>query len=456
MARSMINNMTEGNIPRQLITFSLPLLLANLLQALYTTVDALVIGNYVGTSALSAVTNCGELVNFYAMLAMGFSSAGQIIIAQFVGSRDRDAIKSTIGSFLSFLTLLSIGLSVLCFASVDWQLRLINLPGEALADGHRYMMICGAGLVFVFLYNAVSGILRGMGDSKRPLIFVAVASLSNLVLDLVFVIGLKWGAAGAALATTMGQGISVITSLVYLYRHRESFGFDFKLRSFIPVKKYLLMFLRLGIPMAAQFGAIMISVLFIGARINLYGVEVSAANGIANKLENIIRIVSNSVSTAGSAMVAQNIAAKKFDRVTRILGCVLAICLSWVILCALIISLLPDRIFGFFDDDPVILQYAWIFAPAGVVAYLGNGIRAACNSLINGIGFASLSLVTGLLDSVAARIGFSLLLAYTLGMGILGFWMGSALAGWVPVIIGLVYYLSGRWKTHRLITQDRG
>ena len=454
MARSMINNMTEGSIPRQLAAFSLPLLLANLLQALYTTVDALVIGNFVGTNALSAVTNCGELINFYAMIAMGFSSAGQIIIAQFVGNNDRAAIRSTIGSFLSFLTLLALGLSVACFATVKWQLSLIHLPAEAMADGEHYMLICGAGLVFVFLYNAVSGILRGMGDSKRPLVFVAVASLSNLVLDLLFVIGFGMGAAGAALATTLGQGISVVTSLWYLYRRRESFGFDFKPRSFIPAKKYMGMLLRLGIPMAAQFAAIMISVLFIGSRINLEGVEVSAANGIANKLENIIRIVTNSVSTAGSAMVAQNIAAKKFDRVTKILGCVLVACLCWSVLCSLAILLFPKRIFGFFGRDDVILNYALIFAPAGVVAYLGNGCRAVCNSLINGIGFASLSLVTGLIDSVAARIGFSLLLAYTFSQGVFGFWLGSALAGWVPVIIGVTYYLSGHWKRRRLITEQ--
>ena len=452
----MIRNMTRGPILRQLLTFSVPLLLANCLQTLYTTVDALVVGRFVGTAGLSAVTNCGELVNFYALIAIGFASAGQIIIAQFAGKNDRDAIRGTIGSILTFLTLLAVGLSLLCCLTVDTQLRLINLPEAAIPDGRKYTLICGFGLICVFLYNGVSAILRGMGDSRRPLIFVAVASVANLVLDLVFVIAFRMGAAGAALATTLGQGISVVTSLVYLYRRRESFGFDFRLRSFIPQGKYLKMLLRLGVPMAAQFALILVSVLFIASRINLYGLEVSAANGVANKLENILRIVSNSVGTAGSAMIGQNIAVKNHDRVSKILGWVLLICLSWAALCSVAMVLIPEKIFGFFDPDPEIARYARIFVPAGVVGYIGSGSRATANSLINGIGFASLSLASGLIDGVAARIGFSLLLAYTLGMGILGFWLGSALAGWVPVIIGLVYYLSGRWKTHKLITQDRG
>ncbi len=451
--KSMIRNMTEGSVTRQLISFSLPFLLANCLQTLYTMVDTLVVGRFAGKEGLAAVAACGELIMFYTMIGMGIASAGQIIIAQFVGKNDRVSLQRIIGTLLTFLTALALCLSVVCILATDLQLSLINMPAEAMTEARNYTLISAAGLVFVFGYNAVSSILRGMGDSKRPLLFIAIASVMNLVLDLLFVVGFRWGAAGAALATVLGQAFSVVASLFYLYRRRESFGFDFKRESFRPVKEYLMMILRLGLPMAAQFAAVLISVLFVSSRINLFGVAATAANGVATKFENILRIVSNSVGAAGSAMVAQNIAAKKTRRVSQILGCVLLICTVWSALCALAIFVFPEQIFSFFNTDPEVLAYASVYAPAGALCYLSNGLRGTANCLINGIGFASLALVSGLIDGVIARIGFSLLLGYTAGLGLQGFWFGSALAGYVPVVIGLVYYLSGRWKTHKLITQ---
>lgn len=452
--KSMVTNMTEGSVFRHLMKFALPLLLANCLQTLYTTVDTLVVGRFVGTAGLSAVSTCGELITFYSMIAMGLTSGGQIIIAQFVGKNDKESISKTIGSLFTLLVVTSLILTGFCLLALDWQMCVMNVPAEALHDGMLYTLICGAGLIFVFGYNGVSAVLRGLGDSRRPLIFIGIASVANLLLDLLFVCVFHWGAAGAALATVLGQAFSVIASLTYLYRRKESFGFDFKPRSFIPDKKYLGMLLRLGGPMAVQFAIVLVSVIFISSQINLFGVAASASNGVANKLENILRIVSNSVGTAGSAMIAQNIAAKKTDRVQKILGLVMAVCVSWAFLCSVATLLFPQQIFSIFNTDSEVLAYALIFAPAGALCYMGNGLRATANALINGIGFASLSLTCGLLDGVAARIGFSLLLAYVLDMGLLGFWVGSALAGYVPVFIGLGYYLSGKWKTRKLITQS--
>ena len=218
--KTMVRNMTEGNIPGHLARFALPLLLANCLQALYTTVDTLVVGRVVGTAGLSAVSNCAELITFYTMIAMGFASAGQIIIAQYVGKNDMPSIGKTIGALLTFLTGFSLGCSVLSCSTVRWQLMLLHLPEEAMEDGIRYTVICSLGFVFTFLYNAVSAILRGMGDSKRPLVFVAVSSVMNLILDILFVAGFRLGAVGAAIATTFSQAVSVIISFVYLHRHK--------------------------------------------------------------------------------------------------------------------------------------------------------------------------------------------------------------------------------------------
>ena len=446
--------MTEGSIFRHLVRFSTPLLLASCLQALYTTVDTLVVGRFVGTAGLSAVSNCGEIVMFYTMTAMGLSSAGQIIIAQFVGRDDRAAISGTIGSLFSFLTLISVLCSVISIVFVRGELRLLRLPQEAMSDGVRYTVICSVGFVFTFLYNAIASVLRGMGDSKHPMIFVAIASLANLVLDFVFVAFFGWGAAGAAVATTFSQALSVLFSLVYLYRRREAFGFDFRPASFRIRWKYLSPLLRLGVPMAVQFSFIIFSMMFIMAGVNSFGVAASAANGVANKIENIVRIAPSSIGTAGSAMVAQNIAAKKEKRVISALGYTALLCVSWGLLCGIVLYALPERLFALFDTNPEIQVYARIYAPAGFLCFVSNGARAAANALINGIGFASLSLAVGLLDGVFCRIGFSVLFANLLGMGIFGYWLGNALAGYVPVVIGGIYFLTGKWKTHRLLTEN--
>ena len=451
--KSMVRNMTEGSIPGHLARFALPLLLANCLQALYTTVDTLVVGRVVGTVGLSAVSNCAELITFYTMVAMGFSSAGQIIIAQYVGREDRHSISRTIGALLTFLFGFSVVCSLFSCLTVRRQLGLLHLPAEAMADGFRYTVICSLGFVFTFLYNAIAAILRGMGDSKRPLAFVAVSSLTNLALDIVFVALLRWGPAGAAIATTFSQGVSVVVSLIYLYRRREAFGFDFRPASFRPEGRYLKTLLRLGIPMACQYAAVLFSIIFIASQVNVYGVAASAANGVANKLENIVRIVPISIATAGSAMVAQNIAARKQKRVSQIVLCTAVLCAAWGLLCGLTVYLFPERIFSAFDSSAQVQAYGRLFSSAGLIAYIGNGLRAASNALLNGIGFATLSLISGLIDSVAARIGFSLLLANAAKLGIYGFWLGSALAGYVPVLIGGTYYLTGRWKTFELLSE---
>lgn len=453
--KTMVRNMTEGSIPGHMVQFALPLLLANCLQAIYTTVDALVVGRFVGTAGLAAVSNCGEVITFYTLMAMGFASAGQIIIAQYVGRDDIPSIAKTIGALLTFLFGFSAVCTVFSVSAVRWQLTLLHLPEEAMADGVVYTVICSLGLVFTFLYNGISAVLRGMGDSRRPLVFVAISSGTNLVLDVVFVAVFRWGAAGAAIATTVSQALSVVISLAYLYRRREAFGFDFRPRSFVPEARYLKTLLRLGVPMAVQYAAILLSMIYIASRINLYGVEASAVNGVANKLENIVRIVPNSIATAGSAMVAQNIAAKKEKRVRQILLCTLILCAAWGLACGVSVYAFPEKIFALFDGSEGVRAYARIYAPAGLVGYIGNGLRAVTNALLNGIGFATLSLISGLIDSVAARIGFSLLLANTAGLGLYGFWLGSALAGYVPVLIGGTYFLSGKWKTFELLRDDR-
>jgi putative MATE family efflux protein len=308
-------------------------------------------------------------------------------------------------------------------------------------------------MLFIFGYNAVSSVLRGMGESQRPLIFVAIAAGLNLVLDLVFVAGMDLGAAGAALATVIGQAVSFIISVIYLYRRREQFGFDFALRSFKMHGKTAANLTRLGAPMALQSAAISLSCLFTNSLVNAYGVAASAITGVGAKIMDLTGIVTRALSNAGATVVAQNVAAKKFDRVKKFVRVALVLCIVTMGVFALILGLFPKQVFGLFDSDPETLALAPAYAMTLIVGLGANALMSPYYAVINGIGYASLSFIIGILDGVVGRIGLSVLLGLVCGFGLTGFWIGSQLAGYITAICSAAYYYSGRWKSRELLIQ---
>lgn len=448
--KNMVNSMTEGNVYRQLLWFSLPLIGANALQTLYSLVDAVVVGNCLGAAELAAVSNSGELITFYTMLCMGFASAGQVIVGQYVGKGDHGRLARSVGSMAAVLGVFALLCSVLNLCTPDWQLSLLRIPEESMPHARSYFLTCSVGLIFVFGYNGVSAILRGMGDSKRPLIFVAIASVTNLVLDLLFVMVFGMGVFGAALATILGQAFSFLASIIYLYKKRAMFGAEMSRRALAPCREEIWLLIRLGVPHAIQYGAIIISMLFVSARINDFGVAAAAANGVAAKLDNILRMVCNSLGTAGCVLVAQNMGANRQDRVKTIIYGILKISVTYSLLCAAVIFFFPKTVFSLFNRDSEVLALAAVYAGAGVVNYIGAGLRGAFCSVYNGVGNARLAMVSGLLDGVVARIGLALLLGETLGLGLRGYWYGGAAAGYVAAAIGALYFYSGKWKSYRL------
>ena len=440
--RTLIRDMTEGPVLRQLLLFSLPLMLGNLLQTVYALADSVIVGQFVGAAGLAAVTTGGEAINIITLIAMGFASAGQVLIGQQIGRRDYDAIPRTVGTLFSILLLIGAAFLALFLFLDDWVLRVMSMPAESYAYGKRYIVTCATGAFAIVGYNAVAAILRGMGDAKRPMIFVAVTSILNVILDLVFVAGLRMDAFGAALATVISQYISFI--------HRESLGFSVSRTAMRPDRKSVRLVMRLGVPHAVQSGAIMISMLCIVSLINRYGVAASAANGIAMKLENINRVVCNAMGTAACTMIAQNFGAQKLSRVQTVMRDLLLVTFFYCLVPGFVILFLPRQVFSLFTQDADVLTLASLYAVAGFFTSLGHSLRAPYMQLANGIGNATLGLVMGLMDGVVMRIGLSLLLGYAFKLGLVGFWWGSAIAGFTPAVIGAVYYYSGRWKKYEL------
>lgn len=449
MTNSHIKDFTKGNITKDLIIFAWPLLLSNILQVVYSMVDMIIVGKVMGKVGTSAVTVGGDVTNLLTFIGMGFASAGQVLIARYVGAKQRDKIGKFVGTMTSFLFIMAIVVSIFGLVSQDLILGLMNTPAEAYDGAAAYSSICISGLVFIYGYNVTSAILRGMGDSKHPLIFIAIAAGINIALDLIFVAGFNMGAGGAALATVVSQAISFILCLIFLIRKKEMFSLNIAKNDFIHWNRDMLSaFVKLGVPMAIKFAAISVSRMFVNSWINGYGVAVSAFAGIANKLASVVNLFSNAMNTAGSTMVGQNIVAGQFDRVNKILKNLLIITLSIAIVFSIAIVLFPQEIFALFTDssETDVLELADVYVPIALMMFLSSSLRATMNALINGSGNVKTNFLTAILDGIVLRIGLSLLFGVALKMEYFGFWLGDAIAGYTPFFIGLVFYLTGSWK----------
>ena len=453
--QKFITDFTQGSVPKQLLRFATPLFLANLLQVVYNMADMVIVGQVMGSVGLSAVSIGGDVSSFLTFVAMGFSNAGQVIISQFIGAGQRKKVGAFVGTMFTFLVGFALVLGGVCLIFREQVLTLMNTPAAAWDQALAYSTVCIAGLVFIYGYNMVSAVLRGMGDSKHPFIFITLAAVMNIILDIVLVWGLKMGAMGAAIATVFSQAFSFVCCAVFLWRSRHEMDFEVSLSDFLhPQKEYLASLTKLGVPMAIKSAAIHFSKLFVNSWINSYGVAVSAMAGIVNKLGSICNLISNSVNAAGSSMVGQNVGAQKFERVPRIMVTCFVLTLCSSTLLTVVLYAFPTAVFGIFTDESAVMAIAMEFLPIAAVLFLGSACRSPMNALINGSGNHRVNFATAILDGLVMRIGLSVLFGLALNMEYLGFWLGDALAGYTPFFIGLVYYFTGAWKTRKYVIKE--
>lgn len=451
--KTLSKDFTRGNITRQLILFSLPFMASNAMQVLYSTIDMIIVGRFVGTAGLSAVSQSSQIVNFATMLCLGFSNAGQVLIAQALGAKKHKEMNDVVGSLLWFVLSLSLVLSGGILLARGSILDLIKIPAESREMATAYLVICAAGLIFTAGYNMVSAVLRGMGDAKSPFIFIGIASAINLVLDLLFTGALGWGVAGAAWATIIGQAASFLFSLAYLYKKKEAFGFTFHRENFVPRKRYIGMILSLGTPMAVQSGFINVSMLFVNAMINDVGVVASATFGVGVRIDDIVNKISQGIQYAAMPMISQNIGAGDQRRAKQVVYRAWALSIAFTVVCMLLYVLLGRQLFMLFSDDPLVHEMSGTFIRAILWMFPAFAMMRGTGAFIQGIGNAKLGMVLAILDGVALRIGLSYFFGIYLGFGFYGFVLGYGLAPYGYAIPSLVYFLSGIWKKRRALAE---
>lgn len=454
MKKELIKDLTSGKVLPLLLGFAYPIMLSNMLQTAYNMVDMMVVGKYVGSPGLSAVSIGGDVMHFFAFLGMGFATAGQIMVSQYIGAGRRNELNKVIGTLFTFVLGLGAALSVFGIICSQWFVSVLNVPEESRVGAYSYIMCCSAGMIFIFGYNMVSAVLRGMGDSKRPMIFIGFAAILNTLLDLLFIAAFKMGAFGAALATVIGQGASFVLSLAYLYKNKEAFSFDFKPASFKPYGEVVKIILRLGIPIAIQSTAGNISSLFVSSFVNSYGVVASAVTGVGHKLNNIALIVANSMNVSAAAMIGQCFGAGKMDRIKKVFYTVFAVDLIFVTALSVGIMAFPERVFGIFNSDIEVLEMARLYAPVAAISFMGFAVRSPSLGFINGLGQSKMNFAMGIVEGLVLRIGLTYIMGIVLDMGISGFWYGSAIASYGYGVVVFPYFFSGKWKKRRLAVAE--
>lgn len=442
---------TNGSVVKHLIIFLTPLLLANVLNSIYNTVDMIIIGQFAGSAGIVAVSQGGKLLNVFTHVSMSLSGAGQIIISQQIGAKQKEQVSSIIGTLFSLLVIIAIVISTVCLVFSRQIILMLNTPPESYASALSYLRITSAGFILMYGYNAVSSVLRGMGESKMPLLFITIAAVINIILDLILIAVFDMGAVGTAIATVTGQGVSLIFSIGLLYKRREHFGFDFKYKSFIIKKDKMKMIFKLGIPMAASAFCIQFTQLIMISFVNQFGLVQAAAYGIGDKVIHLTNVVSQSTRQAGGAMVAQNLGAERKDRVKEIVHSALKITLGFATILAVFALLFPKEIFSIFTNDTLVLEYSKPIMVIASVTFFLAAMSSSFDMVTMGSGNTKLAFVAGFIDGVILRISLGLLFGRVMDMQSVGFFLGHSLARLSPLFIHGTYYFSGAWRNRRLV-----
>ena len=398
-----LKDMTKGTPWKLLLQFAVPLFIGNIFQQLYNMVDSIIVGNFVGPNALGAIGTTNSLNFLFFSLVAGLSVGIGIIVAQFFGSNNEEKVKDTIGNAIWIVLISSVIMACIGFFVAKPVLVLLRTDKVILGDATAYLKVTSIGICCTGLYNGVSSILRALGDSKTPLIFLIFASLVNVVLDLWFVLGLGWGVVGAGVATAFSQFLSAVTCIFYAYKSNTYFRLkkkNLKLNSYIVEKS-----LRLGIPVALQNSLIAFSLIVLQAIVNGYGATFTTAFTVISRIETLVQQPFMSLGAAVSTYTGQNLGAGKTDRVVKGFNSsnVMNVIFSAVVL--VLFWTFTSPIVSIFGKDAEVLRIASDGLRITSCFYVFLGLIYTTRNVLNGAGDAMFSLFTGIVECIG-RVGF--------------------------------------------------
>ena len=435
-------DMTEGSIVRHLALFAVPLLIGNLFQQFYSTVDSVIVGNFVGKQALAAVGCTASIVNSLIGFFIGLSAGAGVVISQYYGAHDDDKLHRTVETALGMTLILCAALTALGVTLTPLMLRMMQTPEDVFDAAALYLRIYFWGVTGQLLYNIGAGILRAVGDSTRPLYFLIFSTLSNTVLDLIFVKVFGMGIAGAAYATILAQALSALLVMSVLVRSDKAFHVELRLPR---IEGMLLRRIcAIGVPTALQMVITSVSNIFVQSYVNRFGSSAMAGWAAYVKIDGVAFLPVISLAIAITTFVGQNLGAGKMDRVKsaapRCLG------LSSIIMLVLLLPLMlfAPQLVGLFNREPEVLEYGTLFIRLISPFYLMTSINQVYSGAMRGVGNSRAPMLIMLFSFVLFRQIY-LYTVFRLGGGIIPIGLGYP-AGWVVCsLITLIYYYSGAW-----------
>lgn len=446
-------SMTEGSIFKQLLLFSLPLLAGNFFQQCYNTVDSIVVGNFVGKAALAAVGTVTPIINTLIGLFLGLSAGVGVVISQLYGAKDDKRVKEAVQTSVLLVLLLSIFFSVAGVLMVPFMLRLMATPPDVFGEAALYLRIYFAGVAGLMLYNLGSGILRAVGDSKRPLYFLIFSALLNTVLDLLFVAVFHWGIAGAAVATVAAQGISAVLVLVILTKSDGCYRICWKGMKFQP--RILRNIFIVGVPSGLQLAITSFSNVFVQSYVNRFDSSCMAGWAAYAKIDAFAFLPMMTLSVAATTFVGQNVGAGNWDRAKQGIRCTMGMATVSTAVIIVPLMVFAQPMCALFNQEPEVLKYGVYFIRLISPFYLIGNFNQIIAGALRGAGDAKMPMFIMLGSFVAFRQIYLFVTYQTIGT-LLPVALGYPV-GWVVCsIIFLFYYRSGKWMKHSFVNSEEG
>ncbi|WP_246597519.1 MATE family efflux transporter [Faecalicatena faecalis] len=447
-------DMTEGSPGKRIVAFTIPMLIGNIAQQLYNTVDSIIVGRFVGDNALAAVGSAGPILNLLLVLFVGISVGVGIMVSQYFGAKQREELSKTIGCCITLTIITTIlVMAITPFVTMP-LLRLLNTPDTIIGWCNSYLMILFMGIIGCAFYNILGGILRGHGDSVSALLYLLVATVINIVLDYIFVAKFGLGVAGVALATVIAQMVSAVLSFLKLCRMKDVF--DMRKKYLVPEKKYMWDLIRLGLPSGVTQAIFSLSMIVVQSLTNSFGEMFIAANVIVMRVDGFAMMPAFSFGTAMTTYAGQNVGARKMDRVIKGAkqGTGIAVATSTVI--TILILLFGKYLMAIFTSTPELVDLSFTMMKILAVGYIAMEVTQCLSGVMRGAGDTVTPMWISMVTTVVIRVPLAYGLAYLTRSpknpnGNSACIFISLLISWVlGAGITFLCYRAGRWKKKAL------
>lgn len=431
-------NLTTGSVFKTIVSFSLPFLLSYFLQTLYGLADLFFIGRFDPVASTTAVSIGSQVMHMVTVVVVGLAMGSTVKIGRAIGAGQKKEASIAIGNTLTLFMSLAILFTIVLIFLVDPIVSIMQTPNDAISGATDYLRICFVGIPFITAYNIISSIFRGLGDSKSPMYFILVACIVNIVLDILFIGGFSMGPAGAALATTLAQTISVLVSLLII--RKKQTGISLHKEHFRPDRSVMGALLKVGVPVALQDGFIQIAFLVVTVIANMRGLNDAAAVGIVEKLIGMIFLFPSSMLSTVSALSAQNLGAGKVDRAKKTLHYAIFLCIGYGILAVILMQTAAEPFVGLFTDDSTVIVmgsqymhgYIWDCILAGI-HFCFSGYFCAC-------GKSGISFIHNVVSITLARIPIAYWASVTFANTLFPMGLATTTGSFISVIICIIAY----------------